>query len=142
MYTWSEREYLSTSFCYPILLDVYKEFIFRPVIEWATNAHVVTIKTKCDLHQLIMQATIFLVQNVKRFKGIETRYKKMYYDYITDVSCVIYLRIIKRLNEFVDFDCTTAVLAMECFHIILTVVTTQYKSNLKSFLDKVGKCEK
>ncbi|XP_018565780.1 Fanconi anemia group I protein [Anoplophora glabripennis] len=116
--------------------------LHEPVIEWVTNVHVVTIKTKCDLHQHVMQATIFLVQNVRRFKGIDARYKKAYYDYITDISSVIFLRIIKRLNEFVDFDCTTAVLAMECFHIILTLITNQYKSNLKSFLNKVAGEEK
>ncbi|KAJ8921771.1 hypothetical protein NQ315_008396 [Exocentrus adspersus] len=116
--------------------------LHEPVIDWTTNAQVVTIKTKRELHQHVMQATLTVIQNVKRCKVIETKHKKTYYDYITDIASVIYNRIVRRLNDFIDFDCTTANLAMECFHLIITVIVSHYKSNFKSFLNKVAGEEK
>ncbi|KAJ8938554.1 hypothetical protein NQ314_011443 [Rhamnusium bicolor] len=111
--------------------------LHEPNVDWSTTAQAVMVKSKREFHQHIMQATIHLVHNVKRHKDIESRYKKLSYDHITDVALVLFSRIVKRLNEFINFDSTTAVLAMDCFHAILVLITSQYKSNMKIFMNKV-----
>uniref|UniRef100_A0A6P7FIB2 Fanconi anemia group I protein homolog n=1 Tax=Diabrotica virgifera virgifera TaxID=50390 RepID=A0A6P7FIB2_DIAVI len=111
--------------------------LHEPKLTWTTVTEANTVKTKKELHQHVMQATLYLVQQVKRRKDLETLTKKTYFDHVTYVASIIFKRIIKRLEEFVDFDSLTAALALECFGIILNLVNAQYKSNLKSFLSKV-----
>ncbi|XP_072384850.1 Fanconi anemia group I protein homolog [Diabrotica undecimpunctata] len=111
--------------------------LHEPKLSWTTVSEANTVKTKKELHQHVMQATLYLVQQVKRRKDLETLTKKTYFDHVTEVASIIFRRIIKRLDEFVDFDSLTAALALECFGIILNLVNAQYKSNLKAFLNKV-----
>ncbi|KAG5900127.1 hypothetical protein JTB14_012800 [Gonioctena quinquepunctata] len=106
-------------------------------VSWATSAETNFVKPKKEFHQHIMQATLHLVQNIKRQKDIDTNVKKLYFEHITGIAKILFNRIIRRLNEFIDFDSVTAILAMECFNFILILVNTQYKSNMKSFLSKI-----
>nr|XP_023013240.1 Fanconi anemia group I protein homolog [Leptinotarsa decemlineata] len=106
-------------------------------VTWASSSEANLLKPKKELHQHLMQATLHLVQNAKRRKDIETKVKKFYFDHISAIAAILFNRIIKRMNEFIDFDSISAVLAMECFNMILILVNTQYRSNMKQFLSKI-----
>ena len=110
------------------------------MVSWTTIAQSNVLKTKREIHQHMMQATINIVTAVKNKKIIEVQTAKMTYGHICDIAVILYERIIKRLVEFIDFDCTTAVLAVECFLLILNIVNNNFKSNFQAFLSKVGKC--
>ncbi|KAJ8983001.1 hypothetical protein NQ317_014296 [Molorchus minor] len=123
-----------------LTFDVLKKILtllHEPTVDWTTPAQANLIKVKYDFHQHIMQVTLHLIENVKRFKCVETRYKKMFYDHLTDVAAVLFHRIINRLTEFIDFDCATAALAVDCFHAILKLMTGQYRGNFRQFLQKI-----
>ncbi|CAH1104215.1 unnamed protein product [Psylliodes chrysocephalus] len=113
------------------------QLLHEPKLTWTTTSEANVVKTNKELHQHVIHATLYLVQSVKRRKDLETRNKKQYFEHITDVASLLFKRIINRLDEFTDFDGVTAVSAMECFNLILTLVNIQYKSNLKLFLNKV-----
>lgn len=83
-----------------------------------------------------MQAVAFQLQQISSSKSIERN--KEYYVYCRDIAKIIYPRCIDRLEDFVEFDVTTAALAVECFNVILTIITTNYGNELKSFLCVVG----
>ncbi|CAH2009829.1 unnamed protein product [Acanthoscelides obtectus] len=111
--------------------------LHEPNVPWTTTSEANLLKTKKELHQKVMHTTFTLVQNAKKLKVIDTQIKKNYYEHISDIAAIIFRRIVKRLVDFLDFDSATAVLAMDCFHNILSLISTQYKSNVKSFLKKI-----
>ncbi|CAH0559213.1 unnamed protein product [Brassicogethes aeneus] len=115
------------------------ELLHENDVDWVGPGKANVIKTKREFHQHVMQATINIVQNIKHLKNIDSNVEQKHYDTLVDISVIIYNRIIKRFNEFIDFDCTTAVLALECFQYILHRITTQYKSNFRSFIKKICK---
>lgn len=84
-----------------------------------------------------MQATISQLHLLKSRKGLERN--KEYYTYCKEIAEIIYPKCIERLEEFIEFDITTAALAVECFDVILSIVSINYKSELKSFLCAVGR---
>lgn len=86
----------------------------------------------------MMQATLNLISGLKNKKIVEVQTAKETYGHLCDIAMVLYERIIKRLVEFIDFDCATAVLTLECFLLIFNVINNQFKSNFKSFLTRVG----
>lgn len=106
-------------------------------VPWTTNNQANVIKSKREFHQYIMQCTVHLVQATKRCKALDVSVKKMYYEYLTEVAVVLFERIVNRLNEFMEFDCPTSILAMECFHSIIRLVESQYSSNFEAFLIKI-----
>lgn len=114
----------------------------RPMVSWTTVAQANIVKSKRQFHQHIMQALLNLLTSIKNKKIIETRNAKSVYGHLCDIAKVIYDRIIKRMLEFIDFDCTTGVLAAEAFLLILNIVNNHYKSNFKAFLSRVGKIYK
>ncbi|RZC32680.1 Fanconi anemia group I protein -like [Asbolus verrucosus] len=69
---------------------------------------------------------------------MEVQCAKIVFGHLCEIGMVLYERIIKRLIDFIDFDCATAVLAVECFLVILHIISNHHKSNFKSFLSKVG----
>lgn len=87
-----------------------------------------------------MNATINMVQRLKSLKT-KAQHTKMYYNYITEIAGILYERCIARLDEFIDFDCTTAILSLECFHLIVVVISNHYRSHLPAFLCAVGESE-
>ncbi|KAJ8961411.1 hypothetical protein NQ318_014657 [Aromia moschata] len=99
----------------------------EPAIDWTTPAKAYLLKSKHYFHQHMMQATLHLIQNVKRHKEIDGRYKKLYYEYVSDIASILFHRIIKRLSDFIDFDYVTANLAVDCFHAILDLMNRMYK---------------
>ncbi|CAG9823300.1 unnamed protein product [Phaedon cochleariae] len=111
--------------------------LHMPTVSWTTVTEANVVKTKKDFHQHVMEATLHSVMAVKKRKDVDSNIKKVYFDHVTDIAVIIFDRIVKRLEDFVDFDSVTASLAMECFNVILNLVHTQYTSNLRSFLNKV-----
>ncbi|XP_056642069.1 Fanconi anemia group I protein isoform X1 [Diorhabda sublineata] len=111
--------------------------LYEPKLTWVTASEANVIKTKKELHQHVLAATLFLIREVKRRKDLETGTKKIYYDHITEVASLLFRGIVRRMNEFVDFDSATAVLALECFDLILHTINVNYKPNLQSFLSKI-----
>ncbi|GJQ77090.1 FANCI [Trypoxylus dichotomus] len=105
-------------------------------VTWTTAQQANLLKVKHDIHQHVMQATAFQLQQLNTRKGLERN--KEYYEYCRDIAKIIYPRCIHRLEEFLEFDITTANLAVECFNIILNIVCTNYSAELKTFLCAVG----
>lgn len=108
------------------------------MVTWTTDPQANVLKTKREFHQYIMQATLNLITAQKNKKNIDGHSGRVIFNYFTDIAMIIYERIIKRLEEFVDFDCLTAILALECFHSILVIVNNQYGDRFLSILSKVG----
>lgn len=108
------------------------------MVSWTTIVQANPIKSKREFHQHMMQATLNLVASVKNKKFIEVQMAKNTYEHLCNIAVVLYERIIKRLADFIDFDCTTAVLAVDCFLLILNTVNNNFRSNFRAFLAKVG----
>ncbi|KAF2901837.1 hypothetical protein ILUMI_04348 [Ignelater luminosus] len=108
--------------------------LHKSEVAWANADQANIIKRKLNFHRHIMNATIQLVQRLKSLKTTKAQHTKMYYNYVTEIAGILYERCIARLNEFIDFDCTTAILSLECFHLILVVISNHYRSNLPTFL--------
>lgn len=105
-------------------------------VNWTTVQQANLLKVKHDIHQHIMQATVFQLQQISTHKCLERN--KEYYTQCRDIAKIIYPKCINRLEEFLEFDVTTATLAVECFDTILNIVCTHYNGELKSFLCVVG----
>ncbi|EEZ98882.2 Fanconi anemia group I protein homolog-like Protein [Tribolium castaneum] len=120
------------------VLSKIMSFLHETMVSWTTCVQANVVKSKREFHQHAMQATLNLVTSLKHKKNIETQTAKVLYDHLCDIAMVIYERIIKRMDEFASFDCTTAVLAAECFLLILNIVNNHHGSNLKAFLSRVG----
>lgn len=58
--------------------------------------------------------------------------------YCTTIAATLYQRIVNRLTYVIDFDCTTAVLGVECFNLILSLMCTHYKEKLVTFFSDIG----
>lgn len=86
-----------------------------------------------------MQCCIDLVNSIKSRKSIDPQIMKVYYTYCCEIAGIVYMRCIKRLEEFVDFDFSSGILATECFGAILNIINSLYKNNLSSFLSNLGK---
>lgn len=105
-------------------------------VNWTTAQQADHIKVKHDIHRHVMQATVSQLQQINTHKGLEKN--KELYIYCSDIAKIIYPRCIQRLEEFLEFDVTTAVLAVDCFHIILNIVSNNYRDKLKTFLCTVS----
>ncbi|KAI4458189.1 hypothetical protein MML48_7g00003128 [Holotrichia oblita] len=105
-------------------------------VNWTTTQQANLLKVKHDIHQHVMQATAFQLQQISTHKCPERN--KEYYTHCKEIAKIIYPKCINRLEEFLEFDVTTATLAVECFHTILNIVCTHYNGELKSFLCVVG----
>ncbi|XP_018318528.1 Fanconi anemia group I protein [Agrilus planipennis] len=113
------------------------ELLHRTEVDWASPAQANILKPKPDFHRFVMQINLQALQSLKNSK-IEEQHKQKCFENITDIAKVLHERCISRLNDFTDFDCTTAVLASECFQTIFVIITHHYGNKLKLFLSKVG----
>ncbi|KAK4882809.1 hypothetical protein RN001_006128 [Aquatica leii] len=111
--------------------------LHNPTVSWTTPAEANILKTKCEIHQHIMEASLQLVKKLKSFKTEDVRYKKMCFNFLTDIAGILYERCIVRLDSFLDFDTLTASLALECFYLILKVIGVHYKPKFSLFLSSL-----
>ncbi|CAG9854126.1 unnamed protein product [Phyllotreta striolata] len=114
------------------------ELLYEPQLSWTTVSEANVVRTNKELHQHLMGTVLHLAQTSKHKKELDTAVKKLHFDHITAIATIIYKRIIKKLAEFTDFDAPTAVLAMECFNLLINLIINQYKNNLSSFLNTVA----
>ncbi|KAF5299517.1 hypothetical protein FQR65_LT01100 [Abscondita terminalis] len=103
-------------------------------VNWTTQAEANIIKTKREIHQHMLEATIHLVKNLKSLRTEEDRYKKLCFNFLTEIAVILYERCIVRLDSFLDFDSMSATLAMECFYLILKVIGHHFKKKLPLLL--------
>lgn len=113
--------------------------IYRPKVPWTNVAQANLIKTKVDFHRYVLQASLDLIQSHKNLKLLNKQEAKEVYDGCTEMATILYDRCIARMKEFIDFDLTTALSAVDCFHNIVALVTAQYGNNFQNFLSTVGK---
>lgn len=99
------------------------------------------IKTKTNIHRHFIQAAIFLINKLKSHK-LNNRNKQLIFRYVSSLCKTIYDRVILRFNDYVDFDCTSAIWAIECFHSIILLISNQYKGRVVDFFTEVGGKEK
>ncbi|KAL3277410.1 hypothetical protein HHI36_012759 [Cryptolaemus montrouzieri] len=111
-----------------------------PVVEWTTMQDANIVKSKREVHRHFFQSLNYMLTHMKSKKHRDSQAVKDDFKNIVDVAEVIYSRCIKTLNIFIDFDCSSAVLAAECFHAILNCISSSHKTNLLLFLRKI--CEK
>ncbi|KAK9718765.1 FANCI helical domain 2 [Popillia japonica] len=90
-------------------------------VNWTTVQQANLLKVKHDIHQHIMQATVFQLQQISTHKCLERN--KEYYTQCRDIAKIIYPK---------------STLAVECFDTIVNIVCTHYNGELKSFLCVVG----
>lgn len=114
-------------------------FFCRSDVEWTTAAQSNIIKTKVEIHRYVMQSINDLIMSYKNVKILDKQLAKELHDYFVEIAEVLYERCLVRMQEFVDFDATTAVLVTECFHNILAYIVAHSKNNLNSFLSAVSK---
>ncbi|KAF5276046.1 hypothetical protein FQA39_LY00842 [Lamprigera yunnana] len=112
--------------------------LHKPEVNWTSSTEANIIKSKCEIHQHVMGATLQLIKKLKGFKIEELKSNKRYYDQIRTIAEILYNHCIVRLDSFIDFDSITATLAMECFYLILSVVSTHYKSNFLVFINDLA----
>lgn len=97
------------------------------------------IKSKREFHQYMMQTTLNILTSIKNKKYLDLEAGKAVYGHLCNIAKIIYERIIKRMNEFIDFDCSTAVLAAESFLLIMNIILNNFRANFESFLIRIGK---
>nr|XP_022920063.1 Fanconi anemia group I protein-like [Onthophagus taurus] len=107
-------------------------------VEFIPTLSLNQIKSKSEIHRHVMQSTINLVQSLKKSKHLSTNQKIKDYKNCLNVAKIIYKRCLERMDEFVDFDPVTTVLAADCFQIILKLVCTRYNDDLSKFLCEVA----
>lgn len=112
---------------------------FRPSVSWTNVTQMNVIKPKKEIHQHILQATIHLLNSTKSKKILEKKSLENFYKCCTEIGSILFKRCIERLREFIDFDIFTAVLAVECFYNVLQIILLYFRSNLKKFLDGIGR---
>ncbi|KRT83344.1 hypothetical protein AMK59_4329 [Oryctes borbonicus] len=123
-----------TILAFPILIKFLS--LLHGNVTWTTAQQANLLKVKHDIHQHVMQATAYQLQQLSTQKDLERN--KEYYGYCTNVAKIIYPRCINRLEEFLEFDISTANSSVECFNIILSIVCANYSSEVKSFLCAIG----
>ncbi|GLV41723.1 Fanconi anemia complementation group I [Carabus blaptoides fortunei] len=116
--------------------------LHEPTVSWTNLSQTNILKVKREFHRYVLNVILQLVNDVKTSKCIETTHTKPYFQYCTDIATVLFERVVKRLNYSIDFDCTTSVLALECFHAILSLVVHYYKEKINTFFSSVGKKSK
>ncbi|XP_050310128.1 Fanconi anemia group I protein [Anthonomus grandis grandis] len=120
------------------IIDIALKTLLQADVEWVMKNDATTIRTNTALHRHFFQAAAHLVLKHKSSKLVDTIDQKNHFENLTSISSVIYAHVIQRLSDYIDFDCTAAVLAVECFHSIILLIIGQYKHNVKLFLSKVG----
>lgn len=80
-----------------------------------------------------------LLQSLKNVNMKGLRNSGQYFNYFTEIATILYEKCIIRLNEFIDFDSCTAIMAVECFHMILNMINTNYGEEWQIFLRNVCK---
>lgn len=78
------------------------------------------------------------VLSQKNVRILDKQIGKEMYDCFVEIAAVLYERCLIRMEEFVDFDSTTAVAVAECFYNILSHLMTHNKNNLVEFLCAIG----
>ncbi|KAK5650021.1 hypothetical protein RI129_001050 [Pyrocoelia pectoralis] len=106
-------------------------------VNWTTTAEANHIKTKPDIHRHMMRCTIQLIKKLKSMRTAEVHFKKMYYNYFTEIAGILYTSCIAHFDSVIDFDSLTANLVIECFYLIVGVVGLHYRNNLASFLNSI-----
>ncbi|CAG9761584.1 unnamed protein product [Ceutorhynchus assimilis] len=117
------------------------ETLLGSSVPWATTNDANLIKTKTELHRHFLQAATHLCHKAKHFKLIDGQYYKGTYNHIESIAKTLYNRIIKRLSDYIDFDCSSAIIGLECFHSILLLMNGQFKRRLANFLSAIGGTE-
>ncbi|KAH1013955.1 hypothetical protein HUJ04_002869 [Dendroctonus ponderosae] len=112
--------------------------LLDPSVSWVSTANANTIRIKTHLHRHFIQAAAQLVAKSKNNKPLERVYLKSSFDHITSIARVLYNKIILRIRDYVDFDCSSAVMGIECFHTILIVMNGYNPNNTVNFISKVG----
>lgn len=115
--------------------------LHKTEIPWTDIAQANLLRAKTDFHRHMMQCAITLIHNLKGEKGeksVDSRNFKGAFVHLTELGIVIYERCVERLEEFVDFDSTTALLATDCFYGILNLVIASCKEDFLQFLITVG----
>ncbi|XP_066260512.1 Fanconi anemia group I protein homolog [Euwallacea similis] len=113
--------------------------LLESTISWASSQDANTIRSKTELHRHFMQAALFLIGRCKNFKPVDSVRQKKEFDYISSIAKILYNRVIKRLSDYIDFDCTAAMSCLECFHAILQLINTHYRNNSSIFFSRIGK---
>lgn len=96
------------------------------------------IKSKREFHQHMMQTTLNILTSIKNKRYLDLEAGKAVYAHLCNITKIIYERIIKRMTEFIDFDCATAVLAAESFLLIMNIIVSNFRANFESFLIRIG----
>ncbi|KAL1497009.1 hypothetical protein ABEB36_008041 [Hypothenemus hampei] len=107
-------------------------------VPWIDTDEANTLRTKVELHQHFLQAALNLILKCKNEKTIDPIYQKNNFDLVTSIADTLFNRVVKRFNDYMDFDCTSAVASLECFHAILQLVSVHYSNNLLKFLSAIG----
>ena len=112
---------------------------FISTVNWATISDANKLKTKHDVHRYVIQAIMELLQSLKNVNMIGLPNPDQYFNYFTEIATILYEKCILRLNEFIDFDSCTAIMAVECFHMILNMVNVNYSKKWQLFLKNMCK---
>ncbi|KAF7283340.1 hypothetical protein GWI33_000852 [Rhynchophorus ferrugineus] len=112
------------------------EALLATSVPWATVTDVNIIKTKPEIHKFFMQAALVSVGRIKNQKVLNIAKRKYYFDSLRSLFRLIYKGVIVSFNDYVQFDCTTAICAMECFYAIILLINNQYKEYINNFLRK------
>lgn len=113
--------------------------ISRSEVDWTNAAQANLIKSKVDFHRYVLQALVNLIQLHKNARLLNKQETKEVYDGCTEIALILYARCIVRMKEFIDFDAATAVLAAECFHDIVLLISAHFGGHFQNFLCSVGK---
>ncbi|KAK9874973.1 hypothetical protein WA026_005789 [Henosepilachna vigintioctopunctata] len=110
--------------------------LHEPVVEWTSMQEANTVKSKKEIHRHFLQSAYHLITAAKGKKYTDSEEKKRSLQILIDIAEVLFNRCIKTLSNFIDFDCASAVLVVECFYAILNCVASTHKKNLLPFLQK------
>uniref|UniRef100_A0A1Y1K0T8 Fanconi anemia group I protein n=1 Tax=Photinus pyralis TaxID=7054 RepID=A0A1Y1K0T8_PHOPY len=107
-------------------------------VNWTTAPEANHIKAKPEIHRHIMRCTIQLIKKLKSMRKAEVHCNKMYYNYITEIACILYNSCVTHFDSVLDFDSSTATLVLECFYIILGIINLHYRNSMATFLNSVA----
>lgn len=86
-----------------------------------------------------MQATLYMVQKFVSHRSAKSHGVTPIYKHVVQIASVLYECCIVRLREFMDFDQTSATLGAECFYLIVTGISNNYKHKFLAILSEIGK---
>lgn len=116
----------------------FTSIFFRTEVPWTTFGRAAVIKTKPEIHQHFLRNTLYMVQKILNNRSTRVDWIKLNYDSIVEIATTLYECCVSRLQDFIDFDHTSAILSAECFHFVLAGINSNYKEQFVPLLCKIG----